>query len=120
MNKKKVAEKLIRAWRMVDEVDKTGYFGDENIFSDIKGKIADALLYMTGEENKVYTESHTFRNLELFCESPKEAAAKLIETTEAETEADRTIEIKQPAPTFFTQAQVDWMYRTFGGYRHDA
>lgn len=118
MDRQRTAEKLIKAWRLADAPDRMGFFGDESVFTNIKGEIEDALMILTGEDNKDYTVSMTYSVLNNFVGTAREAAASLINSTKKPVEKE-AYEVKQPAPVFFTKEQIDRMQKVFGGYRYD-
>ena len=108
MDKERMAEKLIRAWRMLNDAAETGMFGEENVFTRAQDEIADALLVLAGEEGQDYQKSETYITLHSTWFDTKESAKKLL-----------AFDGKQPCPVFFDNEQIEKMKKVNGGYVYE-
>lgn len=113
MDKIRMAEKLIRAWRMLNVPIKSGLFGDENVFTKTADEISDALMILAGENDKDYQNTTTYAALHSIWMAPDATARSLI------GEQDEPEEPGQPKPVFFTQEQIDRMQEVLGGYVYE-
>lgn len=117
-------KKLIHAWRTAKEISD----GMENTFGmaldalyDVHGNILDALREYAFETGDI-DNSEILRMLksDMF---PDEIASLIIFRHNREL-ADKLSgafqPVKQPAPKFFTDEQIERMQQVFGGYVHDA
>lgn len=108
MDRERMAEKLIRAWRTLNIAVETGMFGEENVFTKAQDDIADALLVLADEAEHDYQTSETYIALHSTWFNPEESARKLL-----------AFDGKQPCPVFFDNEQIEKMKKVNGGYVYE-
>lgn len=114
----KMIEKLVYAWRQSKEISD----GMEKVFGvsldamyDVHGNILDALREYVFETGDV-EDSEVLRNLQSDAKAAYVAIALRTRHDRAMVSTAPFTPVKQPAPKFFTDEQIERMQNVFGGY----